>query len=113
MSLRHALRGVFVYIRTTPNFMVHLSTALIVAVLGAYFDLAALEWAMLVLANGLVIGAEAFNSAIEIDMNLTHEGAHPWVRDTKDLAAGAVLILGVTAWIVDILVFFPHVKALL
>ena len=108
-SIKHALRGVVAFVRVTPNFWIHFFTYLAVILLGIFFKLSMNEWIVLVIANGLVIAAEAFNSAIEIDMNLTHPGYHKMVRDTKDIAAAAVLITGVSAWIVDLLVFIQHI----
>jgi diacylglycerol kinase len=60
---------------------------------------------MLVIASGLVLVSEAFNTAIEIDINLTSPQHHPYARDTKDVAAGAVLLSSITATIIGILVF--------
>lgn len=68
---------------------------------------------MLILASGLVLVAEAFNTAIEIDMDLTSPDHHPYARDTKDVAAGAVLIAAVVAAVVGILVFGPYVIVVL
>jgi diacylglycerol kinase (ATP) len=107
-SMRHAVRGVGVYMRITPNFWVHALTFLVVALLGFIFCISTMEWALLVLANGVVFAAEAFNSALEIDMNLTHPGEHPMVRDTKDIAAGAVLIAGIFAWVIDLIILLPY-----
>jgi diacylglycerol kinase len=60
---------------------------------------------MLVFASGFVLVSEAFNTAIEIDINLTSPEYHPYARDTKDIAAGAVLISAVTAVIIGVLIF--------
>lgn len=73
--------------------------------LGFYFKITYLEWAMLVFASGLVFVSEAFNTAIEIDMDLTSPNYHPYAKDTKDVAAGAVLLSAVTAITIGILVF--------
>lgn len=108
-SLKYALRGIAVFVRITPNFWVHFVTFLVLIIFGFFFHLTINEWLVLILANALVIAAEAVNTAIEIDMNLTHPGRHSMVRDTKDIAAGAVLIAGVAAWIIDLLIFLSHV----
>ncbi len=53
--------------------------------------------------------AEAFNTAVESHMNLTSPEFHPVARDTKDVAAGGVL-LSVVIWIIaDILIFSHHI----
>ena len=108
-SLKHALRGVAVFVRITPNFWVHFLTLVFLVVLGLIFRISIVSWIFIVFANGLVIASEAFNSAIEIDMDLTNPSQHPMVRDTKDIAAGSVLIFGITAWVVDLFVFLPPV----
>jgi diacylglycerol kinase (ATP) len=107
-SVKHALRGIWLFVRVTPNFWVHFCTCVVLVTLGFFFKISTLEWAVLVGANAVVVVAEAINSAIEIDMDLTNPGVHPMVRDTKDIAAGAVLFAGVAAWVIDLLIFVPY-----
>ncbi len=52
---------------------------------------------------------EALNTAIEIDIDLTSPEYHPFARDTKDVAAGAVLLSVFVAVIVGLIVFLPKV----
>jgi diacylglycerol kinase (ATP) len=69
-----------------------------------------LEWAMIILAAGFVFSTEAFNTAIEIDIDLTSPGYHPYARDVKDVAAGAVLLAAITASVIGLLIFLPYFK---
>ena len=64
------------------------------------------------MAAGLVLAAEEFNTAIEIDIDLTSPEFHPFARDTKDVAAGAVLICAITAAIIGLFIFVPYIAAL-
>ncbi len=64
---------------------------------------------LLVLAGGFVIVAEAFNTAIEIDIDLTSPDYHPYAKDTKDVAAGAVLLAALTSLTVGLLIFVPYI----
>lgn len=73
--------------------------------LGFYLGISETDWIALVFAGGLVLMAEAFNTAIEVDINLTSPEFHPYARNTKDIAAGAVLISATVAIIVGILIF--------
>jgi len=43
-----------------------------------------------------------------IDMDLTSPEFHPYARDTKDVAAGAVLISSIAAAIVGFIIFIPR-----
>ena len=66
----------------------------------------------LILTSGFVLAAEAFNTAIEIDIDLTSPDFHPYAKDTKDVAAAAVLISAITAMIVGLFIFIPYIKPL-
>jgi diacylglycerol kinase len=63
---------------------------------------------LLVFAGGFVLVAEAFNTAIEIDIDLTSPEYHPYAKDTKDVAAGAVLIAACTAALIGLIIFVPY-----
>ena len=84
-------------------------TIFVIAVIaGFYFNISRIEWMMLIFASGLVFMAEAFNTAIEIDIDLTSPEYHPFARDTKDVAAGAVLIAALTAAVIGVFIFGPY-----
>ena len=104
-SFTHAGRGLFVFIKSTHNAWIHLVILMIAIALGVYLHITVVEWMLLVLVGGFVLAAEAFNTAIEIDIDLTSPEYHPYARDTKDVAAGAVLIAATTALIVGLLIF--------
>ena len=108
-SFVNAGRGLKVFWQTTPNAWIQTTLAILAIVLGLYFQIDKLEWFMLIIAIGSVLTAESFNTAIEIDINLTSPNQHPYARDTKDVAAGAVLIVSITAAIIGLVVFWPHI----
>lgn len=81
---------------------------LVVVAFGFYFHITTTEWIVLVFVCGFVLVSEAFNTAIEIDMNLTSPEYHPYARDTKDVAAGAVLISAITALIIGAIIFLQY-----
>ena len=112
-SFTHAGRGVWILLRSTHNAWLHLLALVLAVMLGSYFGITSSEWIALVFASGLVFAAEAFNTAIEIDIDLTSPEYHPYARDTKDVAAGAVLICAITAFIISLFIFYPHIAALL
>lgn len=107
-SFARAGRGIAILFKTTPNAWVHLAILVCAIAGGLYFAISRIEWMMLALAAGLVLSAEAFNTAIEIDIDLTSPEYHPAARDTKDVAAGAVLLASFAALIIGLLIFVPH-----
>lgn len=104
-SFTHAGRGIFIFIKTTHNAWFHLFIFAVALFLGFYFNITHTDWILLILTGGFVLTAEAFNTAIEIDINLTSPEYHPYAKDTKDVAAGAVLISSIIAGIVGLLIF--------
>ena len=108
-SFSYAGRGVWVFIKTTHNAWIHLALFALAIFLGSYFGISKIEWMLLVLAGGFVIVAEAFNTAIEIDIDLTSPDYHPYAKDTKDVAAGAVLLAALTSLTVGLLIFVPYI----
>ncbi len=104
-----AFRGIRIVVATTSHFVVHLFFAILSIVLGFYLNISEMEWIAIIFAIGFVIAAEAFNTAIEIDIDLTSPEYHPYARDTKDVAAGAVLIATFTAIIIGLIIFIPKV----
>jgi diacylglycerol kinase len=112
-SFAHAGRGLLIFAKTTHNAWLHAAILLGVVALGLYVGISRTEWLFVVLAAGLVFSAEAFNTAIEIDIDLTSPEYHPFARDTKDVAAGAVLIAAFAAAAIGLIVFVPHVLTLI
>lgn len=111
-SFLHAERGIYIFIKTTHNAWIHILVLIFTVILGFYFKITNIEWIVLTIVGGIVLAAEAFNTAIEIDIDLTSPEYHPYARDTKDVAAAAVLISAVMALIVGLLIFGKYLSAL-
>ena len=112
-SFTHAGRGIWIFVKSTHNAWIHLVFLALAVILGVYFSITVVEWMVLVLAGGFVLCAEAFNTAIEIDIDLTSPEYHPYARDTKDVAAGAVLIAATTALVSGFFIFGHYIIAAL
>ena len=105
----NAFRGMYVVWKTTRHAFIYIMSAVAVVVLGFYFTVSSVEWILLVFAIGFVLVSEVFNTAIEIDIDLTSPEYHPFARDTKDVAAAAVLLSVFTAVIVGLIIFLPKI----
>ncbi len=112
-SFTHAFRGIGVSIKSTHNFWVHIFVTVVVVKMGFLFKISQTEWLFLVFATGFVMVTETINTAIEIDIDLTSPNFHPYARDTKDVAAGAVLLSVIVAVIVGLIIFLPKIIVLL
>ena len=78
-----------------------------VTALGLWLGLGRLEWAVIVLAVGLVWMAEFVNTALEAVVDLASPDLHPLAKIGKDVAAAAVLVGAITAVVVGLLVLGP------
>jgi len=107
-SFAFAFNGLRLMLHGQYNFFIHLLLAAIAIVLGLYFDISQAEWLWIVLAIGLVLAAEVFNSSIEHLTDLIQKERHPQAGKVKDLAAAAVLITAATALIIGLFVFIPY-----
>jgi len=112
-SVTNAWRGVEIFLRTTHNSWVHIFFAILAVYLGFALRINDIEWVMIVFVIGLVIITEALNTAFEIDIDLTSPNYHPYARDIKDVAAGAVLISVLVAGIIGLIIFLPKVVTLI
>ncbi|TXB63482.1 diacylglycerol kinase family protein [Phaeodactylibacter luteus] len=108
-SFGHALTGLKYTLLTQPNAQIHL--AIFTCVLGAgwHFSLERWEWALILLAAGLVIGAEAMNTAVETLTDLVSPEFHPLAGRAKDVAASAVLICSLSAAGAGLFIFWPRI----
>jgi diacylglycerol kinase (ATP) len=112
-SFKYAFSGMWHVLRTQRNARVHLSLALVVIVLGLWLGLSRIEWAIIVLTIGLVLAAESFNTVAEAAVDLATAEYHPLAKIAKDVAAGAVLLMAITAVIVGLLILGPPLWAAL
>ena len=108
-SFSHAGRGLLLFMKTTHNAWIHMGIFGCVIAVGVFFDITTYDWLFLIFAAGLVFVSEAFNTAIEIDIDLTSPEYHPYARDTKDVAAAAVLLASITAALIGVFVFVPYI----
>jgi len=76
--------------------------------LGVLTGLSRIEWAILLLAIGLVIGLELLNTSVEAVVDLASPELAELARIAKDVAAAAVLVAAVTAVCVGGCLFVPY-----
>ena len=110
-SFTHAIRGIGILLRSTHNSWIYIFFTVVAILLGFFLEISNIEWILLIFAIGLVFITETINTSIEIDIDLTSPNYHPYARDTKDVAAGAVLISAITSIIVGIIIFLPKILA--
>ena len=84
----------------------------LVIIAGLLFHISTFEWIAVFFAIGLVLAAEAINSAIERLSDVVQPEKDDRIRDVKDISAGAVLVCAITAAIIGIIIFLPKILML-
>ena len=65
------------------------------------------------IAIGVVFALEIINTSIEQIANFISPQEHDAIKKIKDLAAAAVLVGAITAFIIGCIIFLPKIYALL
>ena len=87
-----ALHGLRLAVQREGSLRTHLLAAALVLLVLLVTRPAAVWWALLALAVGLVLVAELINSALEALIDHLHPERHPEIGAAKDIAAGAALV---------------------
>jgi len=106
-AFHHAFAGLGYVLRTQRNAWLHAVATFLVIIIGTWLDIDRLEWAIMLLAIGLVWLAEFLNTALEAVVDLASPETHPMARVGKDVGAAAVLIAATAAAITGLLVLGP------
>jgi diacylglycerol kinase (ATP) len=99
--------------RSQDSARIQAIAAAVVVALGLALQVSTAEWSALVLAIALVFIAEALNTSIEAVVDLASPEFHELAGRAKDVGAGGVLIAAMASAAIGLLVFGPHLKAML
>jgi diacylglycerol kinase len=104
-SVGYAIKGIGSSLQEQRNLKVQIFIAVIVVGASAYLEISAIEWSIVLITIGMVIGTEMINTAIESLVDLVTLERKPQAGKIKDIAAGAVLFVSIIAVIVGVLIF--------
>ena len=99
-GISHGVRG--------RNFRILIFVGTATLVLAFWFPLTTTERIIVSLLIGFMLSAELFNSAIEELCDVVTTEENPGIGRAKEMAAGAVMGLGITAIIIGTFIFIPY-----
>lgn len=111
-SFVFALRGILMVWHEERSFQIQVIGAIAVTVLMFLFQLKPWEYIIISIMMALVLILEIMNTVVERFVDMVKPRMHSYVGAIKDMMAGAVLIMSVTAAIVGGIIFFPHIAAI-
>ena len=99
-SFGFALQGIYHVARHEPNMRVHLIFAAAAVCGGLWAGLSLEAWRWVGLALALVTSAECLNTAVERACDVADPALNPLIKQSKDAAAGAVLLTAIFAAVI-------------
>lgn len=92
-----AAHGILAGLRNESSVRQQALAALVVLAILIWKRPEAVWWALLLMNCGAVLAAELLNTALEHALDHLNPEIHPAIKIAKDCAAGAVLVLSLTA----------------
>lgn len=108
-AFKAAGSGLVYFFAKERHAAIHLIAIIAVTCAGFYYHLATQEWIDILFCFGLVVTAEALNTAIEKLGDMVSPAFHPRMKQIKDVAAGAVLFASLIAAIIGVIIFYPKI----
>lgn len=113
-TFKNARKGMRLSIKSERNIRVHLFTAALVLITAYCLNFSIIKFCILLLTIAEVISAEMFNSAIEFSLDaIFHNRYCRMVGMAKDIAAGAVMLVTISAVMIGVLLFAPPIIQLI
>jgi len=107
ISFRNAFSGIWTAITTQANVRIHVLFGSLVLFLATYLNIPFAEILVLILTIALVLLAEMVNTSIEFLADSVTLEHHEYIKHTKDVAAGAVLLTVIFAVCIGLIIFVP------
>ncbi len=107
LASKYAIVGAIGLVKNEPSIQLQTIISIGVTVVGFVFNISATQWMHQCFAIGLVITAEALDTAIEEIANFIHPAKNPKIGYIKDIAAGAVFFAAITALVIGCIIYIP------
>jgi undecaprenol kinase len=112
-ALKTAFFGARNLFKESRNARIQLIVFLFVLLIGFYVGLTVQEWLWILGSSAAVFSMEAINTSIELLADVYTLEYNEKIKQVKDIAAGAVLLVSLFTVVVGILVFLPYLSAML
>lgn len=106
-SFAHALDGIISCLRAERNMIIHFAVMTMTGVFGFVLRISAMEWAVCLILFAAVIASELFNTALETIVDICSPEWSSKAKLAKDTAAGAVLVIALSAFAIGLMIFVP------
>ncbi|MAF81154.1 diacylglycerol kinase [bacterium] len=112
-ALKHALHGILTAFFLEANVRRQVLVFIVAVVLAVWLNIPMFQLAIVLVASAAVMTMELLNSSLEALADAVHPEYDQRIQKSKDMAAGAVLLVSLAALFVGIAIFGPPLLALL
>ncbi|NLA79074.1 MAG: diacylglycerol kinase [Erysipelothrix sp.] len=110
LKFKHAIAGVLMGIAHDRSLRLHYIIAAGAILVFYYLKVSVVEWGMLLLGIGVIIGLEYLNSAIELLCDHVQEEFHETIKTIKDFGAAAVLVAALFVGVMGLMILLNNIK---
>lgn len=108
-SFKYAFRGISSAFLSERNMRIHVFIMVLVIIFGNFFKISFYEWLICISCFALVIGAEMFNTSIEVVVDIVMPKEDARAKLAKDVAAGGVLVFAIASAFIGLSIFIPKI----
>ncbi|MBZ9620483.1 diacylglycerol kinase [Psychroflexus lacisalsi] len=112
-SLDYAWKGLTYLFLKEDSFKFQLLFSFIFILAGFYFKITDSEWFAQLGVMALVLSIEGINSAVEQLADYIQPNYDEKIGKIKDIAAGAVMVAGIFAFVVLLIIYIPYLLAII
>jgi len=107
-SFGYAISGIIKTFKEEQNLQIQVIIGIIIILVSFLLRIKLIEFCFILSSIFLIIIMEMINSAIERVTDVLKPRIHTYVKDIKDIMAGAVFISSVLAIIIGLIIFIPY-----
>ena len=111
LSFKYAWQGMKALIKYEHNSRIHAFFAIAAIACCIIFNVSSVEWCIIIICIGMVLAAEALNSAVEAIADRLTGNYDELIGRAKDFGAFAVTILAAASVVVGLIIFLPKFLA--
>ncbi len=111
ISFKHAWDGLVYSLATQPNYRIHLFLSALAITGGFFFRISYSEFIIVILMITIGLVVETLNTGLEQTTDAIDRKIREDIKIAKDVAAAAMLVYSIGAFVVACMIFVPKILA--
>ena len=109
----YCLEGIAYTFKDEKNFRIEIFISILTVIASYIFHISLIEWVVVLFLITMVLVLELINTAFESMVDLYTQDYNKIAKATKDVIAGAVLVVCMFAFVIGIIIFVPKIMEVL